>query len=245
MPWFFAIAERDHAIQNPTSPEKIRRVGDLLRLTSHSRVLDLACGRGGPGIVLAETFGCRILGVEKAPEFVQVARERIAQAGLESLIDVIEGDARDVQLEPNSYDAALCLGASFIWDGLDGTLAALAPRVKPRGHVVVGEPFWRQWPLPEGIDPEGFTSLPRTIERFKAADLVPIGLVAASEDDWDAYESLHWRALEDWLAENPNDPDAIEIRRRHHEARDHYLSVQRGLLGWAMFVGRTPRAVRI
>jgi SAM-dependent methyltransferase len=176
LPWFFAVAERDHTIQNPTSPEKLRRLGELLRLDPQSRLVDLACGRGGPAIILAETFGCRIVGVELAPEFVQVARERIAEAGLESLIDVIERDGRKFPLEPNAFDAALCLGASFIWDGLDGTLATLAPAVRASGHVVVGEPFWREWPLPDGIDPEGFTSLPGTIVRFQAADLVPVGL---------------------------------------------------------------------
>ena len=203
-------------------------------MDSHSRVLDLACGRCGPAIILAETFGCQIVGVERAPEFVKVARERVAEAGLEPLIEVIERDVREFPREPNAFDAALCLGASIIWDGLDGTLAALAPRVVPRGHIVVGEPFWRQWLLPEEIDPEGFASLSGTIERFKAADLVPIGLVAASEDDWDVYESLHWRALEDWLADNPNDPDATEIRQLHEEARDQYLTVRLGLLGWAI-----------
>jgi hypothetical protein len=31
------------------------------------------------------------------------------------------------------------------------------------------------------------------------------GIIAASDDDWDRYESLHWRALEEWLAEHPDD----------------------------------------
>jgi hypothetical protein len=202
----------------------------------------MACGRGGPAIVLAETFGCRIVGVERAPEFVDVARQRVAEAGLESSIEVVERDAREFPLEPSAFDAALCLGASFIWKGLEGTLATLAPAVRPGGHVVVGEPFWRRWPLPDGIDSDGFTSLPATIQRFQSVGLVPDGLIAASDDDWDAYESLHWRALEDWLAENPRDPDAGEIRRLHEEARDRYVRTQRELLGWAMFVGRKERA---
>jgi SAM-dependent methyltransferase len=238
LPWFFAVAEGDHLIQNPTSPEKIRRLGELLRLSSESRIVDLASGRGGPAVILAETFGCRIRCVEQAPEFTRVARQRIAEAGLDSLIEVVEADAQEITLEPAEFDAALCLGASFIWDGLRGTLAALAPAVRPGGHVVVGEPFWRVWPLPAGVDSEGFIDLQGTVERFRAAGLVVVGLIASSEDDWDAYESLHWRAIEDWLAEHPEDVDAEEIRRRHEQARDRYLSFQRELLGWAIFVGR-------
>jgi cyclopropane fatty-acyl-phospholipid synthase-like methyltransferase len=43
-------------------------------------VLDIASGRGGPAILLAETFGSRVHGVELAPEFHAVAIERVAAA---------------------------------------------------------------------------------------------------------------------------------------------------------------------
>jgi cyclopropane fatty-acyl-phospholipid synthase-like methyltransferase len=82
VPWYHLVAERDHEIQNPTSEEKIRLLGNLLRLHSATRVLDIACGRGGPAIVLASEFGCRITGVERTPEFAGAARERLAEANL-------------------------------------------------------------------------------------------------------------------------------------------------------------------
>ena len=240
MPWYFAVAERDHEIQNPTSTEKIGLLGNSLRLGPATRVLDLACGKGGPAVLLASTFGCRVVGIERAPEFVEAARERVAAAGVGDLVEIVEADAHAFTLEPEGWDAALCLGASFVWDDLAGTLAALTPAVRPGGHVVVGEPYWRQWPLPRGIDDQGFVSLRQTVERIESAGLSLQGLIASSEDDWDRYESLHWRALEEWLAENPHDPDAPEIRDRHERARDDYLQFERELLGWAIFVAGKP-----
>ena len=62
MPWYYAIAESDHELQNPTNPEKIRLLGERLRLGPESRVLDVACGKAGPAVLLASTFGCRIVG---------------------------------------------------------------------------------------------------------------------------------------------------------------------------------------
>src|SRR4051794_7723729 len=208
MPWFFAVAERDHVIQNPLSPEKIRELGSRLRLGPATEVLDLACGKCGPASILAAEFGCRITAVERAAEFVAEARERIAAAGLEDRIELVEADASDFDLGEERYDVVMCLGASFIWDGLDTELAALRPAARTGGAVVVGEPFWNRWPLPDGTDDGGFVPLAQTVARLTAAGLPVETLIASSVDDWDRYESLHWRALEEWLAANPDDEDA-------------------------------------
>src|SRR6266498_512942 len=50
---WYEIAERDHELQNPTSAEKIRLLGEYLRLGRESRILDIACGKAGPALVLA------------------------------------------------------------------------------------------------------------------------------------------------------------------------------------------------
>jgi SAM-dependent methyltransferase len=234
--WPWEVAERDHELQNPTSPDKIRLLGDYLRLTPESRVLDVACGKCGPAELLATRHGCRILGIEVRPGFADEARSRVEFAGLGELIEVRTADAAEVELEPESFDAALCLGASFVWGTIAEAAAVLCPAVRGGGFVAIGEPYWRQWPLPGGIDDRGYVDLTGTIERFEAAGLATTGIIAASADDWDRYESLHWRALEEWLAEHPDDG----IRRRHEQRRSDYLRYQRALLGWAIFVGRRP-----
>ena len=88
MTWWHAVVEARHELQNPTSPEKIRLLGERLGLDRDSHVLDIASGVCGPAVLLAETFGCRLTCVERAPEFVTVARERIASAGLEERIEL-------------------------------------------------------------------------------------------------------------------------------------------------------------
>jgi cyclopropane fatty-acyl-phospholipid synthase-like methyltransferase len=117
--WPWEIVERDHELQNPTSAEKIVLLGEYLRLGSESRVLDIACGKGGPAALLASTYGCRILGIEVRPAFADEARDRIASAGVEQLVEIRTADAAAVELEPEAWDAVLCLGASFVW----GTIA--------------------------------------------------------------------------------------------------------------------------
>lgn len=241
MPWWYHVVESRHDLQNPTSAEKVRLLGERLGLGPRSHVLDMGSGRGGPAVLLAGAFHCRITLVERSEEFLGEARRRAASTGLTDLLEFVRADGREFQIAPERYDAALCLGATFIWGGLAGTLRALRPGVKPGGHVAAGEPYWRRSPLPDGYRPdedEQFATLLETVARFEAEGLAPISLIASSEDDWDRYESLHWLALEEWLPQHRDDPDAEAFRERLARQRERYLRWERELVGWAIIAGR-------
>lgn len=239
IPRYFVVAETMHELQNPTSAEKLLLLGRRLGLGRDSRVLDIASGRGGPALLLAREHGCAWHGIEVSPDFHAVAVERAAEAGLEDRVKFELGDGAAATFEPESYDAAVCLGASFVYGGLADTVDALAPAVRPGGHVVVGEPYWRGLPLPDDDEnrKEAWTTLEGTVVVFEASGLPVVSVIASSDDDWDRYETLHWQAVEQWLAANPGDPDAGAIRSRHEQYKRNYLRHQRERLGWAIFVG--------
>lgn len=238
IPRYYVVAESRHELQNPTSEEKILLLGQRLDLRPGSRVLDIASGRGGPALLLARTFECSIDGVELSPDFHATAVERAAERGLSHLVSFRLGDASETELANEAYDAALCLGASFVYGGLAPTIDALAAAVRPGGHVVVGEPYWRRLPLPDDYEErdEAYTTLVSTVEVFDAVGLPVVSVIASSEDDWDRYETLHWLAVEEWLAANETDPDAEDIRARHERSKRVYLRHGRDYCGWAIFL---------
>src|SRR5215218_9209707 len=98
MVWYHDVAESAHELQNATSAEKIRLVGAAAALGPESRVLDVASGRGGPALVLAQAFGSRFVCVERWSGFAAVAPERAEAAGLAHLIGVHEADGADFPL---------------------------------------------------------------------------------------------------------------------------------------------------
>ena len=85
------------------------------------------------------------------------------------------------------------------------------------------------------MDAMGYVSLSETGAKVERHGVTLIGLISSSTDDWDRYESLHWRAVEDWLAENDDD----EIRRASEEHKRQYLA-RRDAFGWAIFLARKP-----
>jgi hypothetical protein len=202
-------------------------------------VLDIASGRGGPAVLLAKEFGCAVEGIEIRPDFHAAALERAASAGVTDRVTFELADAAKTTIATGAYDVAMCLGASFVWNGLAGTLDALEPAVRPGGYAVVGEPYWKKWPLPDDYEDEfgPFTSLEGTVAIMESGDLRVVAVIASSEDDWDRYETLHWRACEEWLAEHADDPDAPGIRSRYERSKRSYLRHQREYLGWAIFAG--------
>jgi SAM-dependent methyltransferase len=239
IPRYHVVAESAHELQNPTSVEKILLLGERLELGPGSRVLDVAAGRGGPALLLARRFECSVEGIEIEPEFHRFAVERAAEEALSDLVSFRLEDASTTALGPEPYDAALCLGASFVYGGLANTVSALAPNVKAGGNVAVGEPYWRRLPLPADYaeSDELFTTLDGTVTIFETEGLPVVSVIASSEDDWDRYETLHWRSVEKWLAVNADDPDAEEIRGRSEHWKWSYLKHGRDYMGWAIFVG--------
>ena len=242
IPRYYVVAESEHELQNPISEEKVLLLGRRLGLGPESRVLDVASGRGGPALLLARTFGCRIEGIEIEPAFQEDALARAEELGVSDLVSFQLADASTVELPLEAYDAALCIGASFVYGDLAETVATLAPAVKAGGHVAVGEPYWRRLPLPDDYDDRALllTTLEGTVTIFETEGLPVVSVIASSEDDWDNYETLHWKAVERWLAEHADDPEAEEIRTRYERHKRTYLRHGRDHLGWAIFVGWKP-----
>lgn len=67
-----------------------------LRLTPHDHVLEIGTGWGGWSMHAAQTYGCRVTSVTISQQQFDLARRRIAAAGLADRVDVQLRDYRDL-----------------------------------------------------------------------------------------------------------------------------------------------------
>ena len=78
---------------------QIKKIDHILRkidLRPGQRLLDIGCGWGALAIRAAERFGARCVGITLSDNQARLARERVAQAGLSSQVEIRLQDYRDL-----------------------------------------------------------------------------------------------------------------------------------------------------
>jgi SAM-dependent methyltransferase len=213
---YFGITHRDHLVCNPTSSAKLDELVALLPLRSGSRVLDIACGKAELLLRIADRYDASGVGVDISPYEVEAARQRVATRGTENRIEIVESDGARYDVEPGSFDLAMCIGATWIWGGYRGTIEALKKIVVPGGLIVIGEPFKMQEPHEDYItaEPDFVPTLVTHADNVSIAqdaELTYLYALVSNQDDWDRYEGLQTRAAELYAMEHPDDPDVEEL----------------------------------
>jgi SAM-dependent methyltransferase len=85
----------------------LRATGELASaagLEPSTRVLDLGCGIGGPARYLAATFGCKVIGVDLSPGFIDAATYLTARCGLSNRVTFQVGNALQLPFEDATFD---------------------------------------------------------------------------------------------------------------------------------------------
>ena len=241
---YFDITHRHHLLCNPISMAKLDDLFALMNLGPPDRVLDIACGKGEVLLRLAETYSIEGVGVDLSPFAIKDAQRKCDERILDTDVRFLLMNGADYQPEvPQSFEVAMCLGASWIWGGHRGTLRALKEFVRPGGLVVTGEPYWIAEPSQAFLDAIGqredaWCTHHGNVEIGEEEQLSPLYSVVSSQDDWDRYEGLQWYAMAEYAQQNSDDPDLEELTERVNQSRDTYLKWGRNTLGWAVYLFR-------
>jgi SAM-dependent methyltransferase len=113
----------------------------LLGLAPDDRVLDVACGAGGPSLDLVERTGCRLTGLDLEAGALAYARARAAARGLGDQATFVRVDCgAPLPFADGGFDAVLCIDAIGHLPDRFGTLAEWARLLRPGGRLVFTDP---------------------------------------------------------------------------------------------------------
>ncbi|NTS33087.1 class I SAM-dependent methyltransferase [Phyllobacterium sp. BT25] len=111
-------------------------LGRSLRIEPQMHLLDVGCGIGGPARYLAETYECRITGVDLTDEFVEVARALTDRCGLDDRIDFHQASALALPFDEGSFDAAYMIHVGMNIEDKHTLFAEVWRVLKPGGRFV-------------------------------------------------------------------------------------------------------------
>jgi len=242
---YYDVVHRLHDFMNPLSEPGYREFRDAFDLPAGARILDVGCGKGEMLVCLALDRGISGVGVDISPYCIRAAGANKAERAPGADLQILEMKGEDYAAEHpgETFDAAMCIGASWIWDGYEGTLAALKDLAKPGGLVVLAEPYWILEPSPEYLESEElqretFTNLEGLLDAAGDADLDLVWMRGSSQQEWDRYQMLQTASLDRFAREEPDHPDLEEIRERTMKATQAYLREGRDAFGFALWIFR-------
>ncbi|MDD2755016.1 MAG: class I SAM-dependent methyltransferase [Methanothrix sp.] len=231
------ISHRYMEILDPSTPEKIIKLGKLLKLKKGKRVIDFGCGCAEPLSLWAEEFGINGIGIDISEDFCDRARRKLAFKGLSDRIEIVCCNGADYVFEEGVFDAATCIGSTFIFGGCQQALQVLKRAVHQNGRLAIGETHWLSNQVhPEYAQKQTTTHTETQLTQFIRDEGFELEyIIRASYDDWDRYVSDNWYGLIRWLEENPNHTDYEQVFKHLRTDQDDYLQYLRQSLGWAMY----------
>jgi SAM-dependent methyltransferase len=207
-----------------------------LDLVAGNRVVDLGCGWGELLIrAVEQTAAVQGTGVDNAEWALERGRNLATERGLVDRVNFVAGDASRWS---ESADRVICIGASQAWGGSTEALRSLPRVVRPGGRLLLGDGCWEQAPTAAavGLFGEAVLDLTDLVNEAIEAGWRILHLSTADQREWDDFEST-WRAgRELWLLAHPTDHRSGSIRTELETRLHEYLTLYRGVLGFAYLV---------
>lgn len=133
-------------VLHPGGLKATNKLTDACSITTQTKVLDIACGKGTSAIYLAKTFGCRVVGVDISPELIEDAKNLARKKKMEHLVQFQQADALDLPFPQNEFDATISQAVLVLVKNKKKVVQEALRVVRPGGSLGWIELSWKKPP---------------------------------------------------------------------------------------------------
>jgi ubiquinone/menaquinone biosynthesis C-methylase UbiE len=114
-----------------------RRMVEIAAINGKLRVLDIGCGKGGTPILLAQEYGCSVIGVDLSHKMIALARSRSQAETLNSSVEFMLADAEELPFVDDTFDAMISECSFSVLPNKEKAASEIARVLKPEGKLMV------------------------------------------------------------------------------------------------------------
>jgi arsenite methyltransferase len=115
------------------------KLATLCQLEPGKTILNVGSGAGISAAYVAETFGCRVVGVDLLPGMLASSERWAAERGLADQMEFKLGDAQDLPFDDNQFDALICESVCIFVPDKARAISEFRRVVKQGGYIGLNE----------------------------------------------------------------------------------------------------------
>ncbi len=124
---------------HPGGEELTKELASRAGLKPGSRVLDVGCGKGATSVLLAETFGCHVTGIDADANNVAVATQRGQAAGLAESLRFLALPGEQLAQLDGTFDAVVAECTLCLMGNRATMLELLRQRLRTGGYLLLSD----------------------------------------------------------------------------------------------------------
>jgi len=195
-----------------SSPDKIIELIRPLKLNAeNTMILDLGCGKGAVSILMVKAFGFQAIGVDGCQPFLDEARQKAREHGVESRCQFIHADIRDYVKQVNDFNIVIYASLGGILGNIAEYVGKLRTTLRRDGFMVIDDGFLKG---PTSLNRAGYHHyLPHaeTLQQLTSHGDSLIGEIVLDEKENRAIDQGYLKAIK---------RRSIELIKRNPELRD-------------------------
>ena len=115
----------------------LTHIKQSFHLEPGGRILDLACGEGGNGLVIARDLQAELDGMDLSETAIARANQRIAEFRMTGRTRFVAGDARSLPFDDHIFDASMCVDSLYMIPDKQAVLGEVKRVTKPERPFVI------------------------------------------------------------------------------------------------------------